>query len=205
MEAMKALLIDFDGVIRLWDERAVSDIELDVGLPPGAVAKAAFLDELFLPAVLGKVKDDEWRDHVAHSLSMSFPAVDTRRAIERWSALPGRASDDVLAIVLEVRRRWPVVLVTNGTNRLGADLRSMGLLEEFDAVINSSVVGAVKPGPEIFEAALTAAKVSAAEAFFTDDNPRHVEGALVAGIRAAPFTSADELRRQLIDLGMLQR
>lgn len=73
------------------------------------------------------------------------------------------------------------------------------LLRHFDEYVLSHRVGALKPDPRIYAAALAAAQCDGAECFFTDDIPAYVEGARAAGIHAEPFTGLapllDHLRR----------
>jgi putative hydrolase of the HAD superfamily len=77
------------------------------------------------------------------------------------------------------------VVVSNWDCSLPEVLERVGLLELVDAVVTSAVVGASKPDPRIFEAALTAAGCSAAEALHIGDSPgADVAGAQAAGIRA---------------------
>ena len=48
---IKALLIDLDGVIRLWPATQDADAEIAVGLPDGAIKRVAFAADLLLPAI----------------------------------------------------------------------------------------------------------------------------------------------------------
>jgi len=58
-------------------------------------------------------------------------------------------------------------------------------------------VGARKPDPAIFRAALDAAGVAPAEAAFIDDRPGHIDAARAIGIDGVVFTSAEKLRQWL--------
>jgi HAD superfamily hydrolase (TIGR01509 family) len=64
-------------------------------------------------------------------------------------------------------------------------LERVGLRERVDAVVTSAAVGAAKPDPRIFTAALTAAGCEAHEALHVGDSPAlDVAGARAAGIAA---------------------
>lgn len=63
-------------------------------------------------------------------------------------------------------------------------LRECGLHEYFTSFTASSLVGAMKPDPVIFQAALTAQGVTAEESLYVDDYPPEADGA-----RALGFTS----------------
>ncbi len=75
--------------------------------------------------------------------------------------------------------------------------RSLSLRDRFDSITLSFEVGVLKPDASIYRAALQKAHVAPEEAFFTDDLPRHVEGARRVGLRAEVFVSAEELRQAL--------
>ena len=71
------------------------------------------------------------------------------------------------------------------------------LLDPFDEFVLSYEVGAIKPEPAIFEAALEAIRCRPEEAFYTDDIPAYVEAGRRHGLDAEVFTTADELRAHL--------
>jgi len=54
-------------------------------------------------------------------------------------------------------------------------------------------LGAVKPGPEIFQQAAALAGCRPDEIFFADDLPQHVEGARQVGFDAVQYTSTRQL------------
>jgi putative hydrolase of the HAD superfamily len=70
-------------------------------------------------------------------------------------------------------------------------------------VINSSVIGAAKPDPAIFRAALTAAGAEAADALFIDDTLGHVEAARRLGIAGHHYTGPAALRDELRAKGLI--
>jgi phosphoserine phosphatase len=89
-------------------------------------------------------------------------------------------------VLSQLRGHVRLGLVTNGASDLQRRKLALGGLEGyFDVVVASCDVGIGKPDPAIFEAALTALGVSAAEAVMVgNDRERDVEGAAAAGIRA---------------------
>ena len=75
--------------------------------------------------------------------------------------------------------RFTVGAITNGN----ADVERIGIGHYFDFVITPAQVGAAKPKPEIFEAALAAAGSEAARAVHVGDDPeRDVLGASAVGM-----------------------
>lgn len=68
--------------------------------------------------------------------------------------------------------------------------------------IYSYAVGASKPDPLIFRAALRACKVEAKDAIFIDDVPAYAEAALRLGITGVVFRSPEQLSADLQALGV---
>ncbi len=105
-------------------------------------------------------------------------------------AVPGAAA------VLDALRRRPsvraVAVVTNHLARVQRDkLEACGLTDRIDFMVTSEEVGSLKPAPDLFEAALARAGVSAAAAVMVGDSwDRDVRGAVGAGIRAVWFNPA---------------
>jgi putative hydrolase of the HAD superfamily len=63
-------------------------------------------------------------------------------------------------------------------------LGRVGLARHFDTVLDSALVGVEKPHPEIFQIALSRAKVVPAETLFVGDtNATDMGGAQLAGLR----------------------
>lgn len=118
-----------------------------------------------------------------------------RKAVAEWAAHRGSVDQDVLAFVREVRAAGRKVgLATNSTDALDADLVGLGLTGEFDAVINSSAVGAHKPTKEYFAQACLAVGAPPAQVLFVDDEDRQVRGARVAGLSAYRWNGLQDLR-----------
>lgn len=198
-----ALLIDLDGVLRIWSPDQSRDAEQATGLPEGAMRQAAFAPELLTPAIIGQITDADWRAGIAARLRAQFPHVDADRAVQLWSAPHGAIDQAVLEIARACRKNAPVLLITNATSRLPHDLAQLGLVDEFDHIINSSAVGAIKPDPAIFTAALQKAGVPPSAALFIDDTPGHVEAAARLGIVAHVYRGVEELRRVVRECGLL--
>jgi putative hydrolase of the HAD superfamily len=73
-------------------------------------------------------------------------------------------------------------LVSNCSHNTRPTIHRLGLEEEFDAVILSFEVGARKPQPDIYLAALEALQVRPSEAIFVDDQAEYCDGAKALGI-----------------------
>ncbi len=73
----------------------------------------------------------------------------------------------------------------------------------FDVVVSSTTVGVAKPEAAIYEYALERLKVLPQEAVFTDDMPGFAEAAEALGIHARQFSSPEDFRNYLSELGVL--
>jgi hypothetical protein len=88
------LVVDLDGVLRIWDPEIVSSAERRAGLPRGALDRAALADAATLrAAVSGRISDAHWRAGIAarlvavHGRPPSAPAHRRRRG-PRMDACP---------------------------------------------------------------------------------------------------------------------
>lgn len=97
-----------------------------------------------------------------------------------------------------LRKRYRLVLLSN-TNAIHFEMldRTYPLLRQFDSRILSFKVGAQKPEPEIYHAAIEAAQCRPEECFFTDDIAEYVEAARAHGIDAVQFESRVQLENEL--------
>jgi HAD superfamily hydrolase (TIGR01509 family) len=134
------------------------------------------------PVITGKISDETWRRQITQQLAEQFPDCDAAAAVARWSAPAGAVDRQMLALLRRCRQRVPVGLITNATSRLPHDLERLGLTDEFDTIINSSVVGAAKPDRQIFLAALAALQARPETTLYIDDSPGHVQAAAELGI-----------------------
>jgi FMN phosphatase YigB (HAD superfamily) len=72
----------------------------------------------------------------------------------------------------------------------------------FDAQVFSCEVGALKPDPRTYRAALAALDVEPGETVFVDDVPTNVCGARALGLDAILFRGTAPLRRELARRGL---
>jgi putative hydrolase of the HAD superfamily len=172
----RALLIDFDGVLRVYDRE------------PGPFLAAGLEWTRLLPAITGVWTRSQWLDSIAQATGAS------REEVSTWDAYRGRIDESVLDFVREVRAAGhPVALATNATSDLRDDLALFGLDDEFDHVLSSAEIGWHKPSREYFTAALNALALPAPECMLVDDTARHVAGARAAGLLAMRWTGPQDL------------
>ncbi|MDT0341874.1 HAD family hydrolase [Streptomyces litchfieldiae] len=201
-----AVLCDLDGVLRIWDPAAMPDLDRAHGLPAGTLARAAFRPERLTAAVTGTVTDEEWRAAVAGDLAAVCGGPAKARAlVGAWTARPGRVDREMAALLARVRRRVPVILVSNATTRLEADLAALGLspggpAAAFDAVVNTARVGWAKPDPRVYRIAAERAGAEPARCLFVDDTEGNVAAARALGMTGHHYRSRAQLEAVLAPL-----
>jgi putative hydrolase of the HAD superfamily len=197
--AVKAVLVDVLGTLVELESPGPAlreEIErrtgADVGEERAAAAFAAeigyYLDHHMegrdMPAV------EELRDRCAEEIRRSLALDRLDHATARaamLAALRFRAFPDALPFLRALKERdVRVVAASNWDASLPDALEYAGLALYLDGAVSSAVVGAAKPDPAVFRAALELARCEPVEAFHVGDSPRgDVDGARSTGIRVA--------------------
>jgi len=107
-------------------------VDQTYGLTAGTIARIAFSPTHLTPAISGRVSDHQWRSGIAAELAAMIGQRDARDAVAAWSADIGTVDRTVLNLIRQVRRRCPVIILSNATSRLRQDLSSLGLDDEVD-------------------------------------------------------------------------
>lgn len=193
-----AVLCDIDNVIRFYDTSHLAGLERAAGLAPGATARVAFSDEMDRPLLLGRISKPEWVARVAHKLADEVPAEVARELATTFGQSPTRADQAVVEMLLDAQRHMPVVLVTNASLELDAELAPLGFAEHFaDRIVNSARVGVAKPDRRIYELAAEVAGVEPGRCLFVDDRLENVDAAVALGMSGLHYREPAELRRVL--------
>lgn len=202
MGPIRAVLIDFDGVLRGWpaNDHLLED---SFGLTRGAIRDAAFEPELLLQATTGRLSDEQWRSKIARQLLDLHEGADVRAAVAQWSGTPGEIDHELLAALRLLKGRLLLGLLTNATSRLPQDLQALDLQDFFDGVFNSSEIGHAKPDPRIFRAAMECFRTHPHQVLYFDDSAANVRAAAQLGIQAVLYAGTASLRDALSRHGVL--
>lgn len=203
MTGPDALLCDVDGVLRHWEPEGMVGVDRAHGMPDGTLAAYAFAPVRLLPAITGELDDVEWRAGIAADLAgdgLVSPAT-AETVIRDWRAVGARVDSEVVALLTDVRRRLPVVLVTNQTTSFERELDELGLTDLPTAVVNSARVGVAKPDPAIYEHAAGVAGVAPSRCLFVDDGAANVEAAERVGMRGFHYTGPADVSALRTALG----
>lgn len=180
---IKVLLLDLDGVLRIWDPDLAEEVEAQYGLPAGSLTAAACAPDSLLPALTGLTDDTEWREAIARELVRAH-GEQARAAVQEWMVPAGRVDTDVLHVVRRARTRIQVVLLTNATSRLENDLAILGLRDEIDGSVSSAQLGLAKPDPDVFSRAALRNELMFSEVAYVDADPANIATAEILGIRS---------------------
>lgn len=194
----KALILDFGGVISrtLFETHAVTEAAL--GLKPGTLSWRGPFD----PA-----GDALWRDMQADRISERDYWLARTREVGRllgedWTRMEtfvqrARGADPAAVIrpeavaAIEAARTagCKLAVLSNELDLFyGAGFRAkLPLLERFDAIVDATHTGILKPDPRAYQDVLTRLGVQASEAVFVDDQLRNVLGAHALGIATVHF------------------
>lgn len=181
--ALKAILLDFDGVIAETDNHHIAawqrtlavmgwQVSDEVAARSAEIDDREFLAELFAKRgiVSGKIEDWVRRKQV---LTVSMLTESSR-------LYPG-----VVELIRKLRGRVRLAVVS-GTWRenIHAVLGTAGLADTFDTIVGKEDVTSVKPAPEAYQLALRRLRLSARSSVALEDSPSGLAAARAAGIRA---------------------
>lgn len=146
-----------------------------------------------------------WHEGVAEAIARHPDHADMIRAYhERWEEMLGEPIQDSVELLDEVRRAgFRVLALTNWSHEtFPIALQRFHFLHWFEGILVSGQEKLIKPDLEIFRLLISRYRIEPARAVFIDDNLRNVVGARHVGMRALHFTSAANLRRDLVELGV---
>lgn len=189
---IKAIIFDFAGVIGtdgywIWLREKVKDIE----------NQEEFFHKLGNQVDKGIISHEQFVNQLAEKSGVSkeliWPQVFERIVI----------NFDLLGLIKELKKNYKIGLLTNFTYPWMEKLfEKYKLVQYFDEVLISSAYKVIKPEPEAFAKVLELLEVSKEEAVFIDDRQMHVDGAENFGIKAFLFTSNEQLKKDLQEIGI---
>ena len=197
------VVFDVGGVLLQWDPRHL-------------YRKLFAGDDAAMEHFLGNVSTEEWNERkdagrtFADAAAELLPAhADKAHLIHAFGRrfdemIPG-AIEETVDILRELKRAGvPLYAVTNWSAETFPSAQNrFDFLAEFDGIVVSGEEGVIKPDPRIFRILLDRYDIPAHAAVFIDDNPANAEAATNLGIHGIHFRSPQQLRRELVELGLL--
>jgi putative hydrolase of the HAD superfamily len=178
--------LDADGVT--WKDRMRRLYE-DNGCPvaPERFDRAFYVAD---DALVGRLRPDatlgETVEQLVAGLQRGLGVPDpglARRVAGAFAEAAGAALRRHAPLLSALARRYRLGVVSNFYGNLGAVCAEVGIAPFFGALVDSTAVGAIKPDPRIFQAALHALGVEPERAVFVGDSlPRDMAGARALGM-----------------------
>jgi len=122
----------------------------------------------------------------------------------RWKEMIGGLFNGTIAIHDQlITAGLPTYSITNFSwEKWISMLDEWEFMEKFEGVIVSGLEGVVKPDPRIFRIFSERFALDPASCVFIDDNEANIKAARMFGMKTVHFKSSDQLRRELIELGL---
>lgn len=123
--------------------------------------------------------------------------------LERLIAQSRVRNDRLLDIIVTLKQRYKIVLLSNMGQKVMEELFDDRQTELFDAAIVSSEIGMVKPNPDAYRLAAERAGVETAECIMIDDSNINCRGAEATGMQSILYENTDQCVGALKKLGVM--
>lgn len=204
MRTIRAAVFDLGGVLIDWDPRYL-------------YRKVFGQDEVAMESFLATVCTAEWNAKqdrgrpFSEAIAELIAGTPEHRAhieayFERWSEMLYGAIPGTESVLIELRSAG---LGLYGLSNWSAETFPIAVdrfpcLKIFDGIVVSGSEGIAKPDSRIFEILFERYGLDPGACLFVDDAPANVRAAQEIGFaHAIVFTSAEELRARLVELGVL--
>ncbi len=192
---IKALLLDYDGVIREIDVERTSEVIRTIGMEMDEFFEIVFGNEDIKDLIRGKLSSSDWWGIVQEQ----NPRLKGVGADFLWKEVfkYPLINKEVLDIVREYEGKLKTGILTNAMRESVPVILEETRGYTFDHILPTAMLGHIKPEPEAYLKALDILDVQAEECLFIDDKLRNVEGARAVGMRAHVFENAGQIRTLL--------
>jgi glucose-1-phosphatase len=193
---IRAVVFDIGRVlVRLDIAGAMGGLAGTISLTPQETWAAIEHDPRWRDWQEGRMSPRDWQLHICRRLGVNL-------SFEQFSDIWNRVLDPTpvldSAFLESLSKRYCMAVLSNTDPIHVAELeRRFDFFRFFKHRIYSCAVGASKPSPLIFRAALQACKTSAADALYIDDIPAYVEAARQLGMTGILFQSPEQLVAEL--------
>ncbi len=193
---IKVIVFDLGNVLIPFDYSVainrLNEIEKDLGSRIYDYIKANYHIHRDLEA--GKITDDEF---IATCLSLASVKIDRELFCDIHSKI-FTVNEDVAALLPVLKKNYRLVLLSN-TNSIHQKYgwQHYSFLSDFEKLILSHEVGAVKPEKEIYQAVMNYTGEIPQAHIFIDDIPEYIEGAKAAGWDGIVFRGYSLLTEEL--------
>jgi len=203
------IIFDFGGVI----------LDIDPMLTVKALEKLGFHDierlktREFYEKVIYKFEKGIDTPAVFHDKLRTFLQMDLsdEQLDDAWNALLYDIPEDRIHLIEEVKKRYPVYLLSN-SNEIHYDLyvRDLQLrfgYREFDELFDKAYFSfdlhLAKPNEEIYEFVINRHQLNPSKTLFIDDRPENIEGARKTGLKTLHLKPPARIR-DIFEKGVLK-
>jgi glucose-1-phosphatase len=197
----RAIIFDIGRVLLRVDvSRAMDGLASGLSLTPQEVWSAIEKDPRLMDWQEGRISPRDWHLRLTKRLGASL-------TFEQFTEVWNRALDPnpihSESFIEKLSKNYRLALLSNtdAIHMSNEDAR-FPFFRFFAIRIYSYRVGASKPDPLIYRAALQACKVQAEQAIYIDDVPAYAEAARRLGMTAITFQSPEQLQSDLRNLGL---
>jgi HAD superfamily hydrolase (TIGR01509 family) len=192
----RAIIFDIGRVlIRVDISRAMDGLASGLSLTPKDVWSAIEKDPRWLDWQEGRISPRDWHLHLTKRLGASL-------TFEQFTEVWNRALDPnpihSESFLEQLSKNYRLALLSNTDPiHMSNEEARFPFFRYFPIRIYSHRVGASKPDPVIYRAALQACKVRAQEAVYIDDIAAYAEAAQRLGMSGIVFQSPEQLQSDL--------
>jgi|SRR6476661_3908012 len=200
---LRAIIFDIGRVlVRVDVGRAMKQLGSGLSLSPAELWSAIEKDPRWPDWQEGRISARDWHLRLTRRLAVKLSFDQFTQA---WNQVldPVPIQDDSLFDTLS--KKHHLALLSNTDSIHVSHLEATyGFFRYFPktARIYSCAIGACKPNPVLYAAALKACKAKAQEAVYIDDVEAYVEAARSLGISGIHYQSTDALKHELTVLGV---
>jgi len=148
----------------------------------------------------GRINETAFWKTVSERLNLDIQTIEKVREIWHSSYKPNPGMKRLLN---SLRKRYKIAVLSNNIEERIRYLNERYHLErEFDVYVYSFDHGVLKPNPLLFKEALKRLNVEAEECVMVDDQREVLETASQLGMKTILFRSAQQLKRELVKIGV---
>lgn len=199
---IKTILFDLGNVLMKFShERMCHQIAAVFQVETERVHELIFGSDLHMQFENGVIAEEQFHENLESKLGRRCRFGDLKRAAGDIF----EPDAEMQNVVDQLRKQgYRLVLLSNTCVTHFDWIQSQfDLLKQFDDFVLSYEVGASKPEPAIFEAALQKIECTPAECFYTDDISAYVEVGRQHGFNAEIFISADNYKEDILKHGVI--
>lgn len=197
-----SLVFDFGRVISAQKPDSLfQTYEKDLCLRPQSINTIMFDSPYWHSALTGEIDMFTYWQKIGPLLNLHSNQA-LKRFQERYYA-DEKINNCVVQIIQNLSKNYKLAVLSNHPHGLHDWLADWQIDRFFKVIVCSADVGLVKPDARIFELLLQRLKEFPEHVAFIDDTNEHVATAQALGMHGILFTTADDLKEELMGLGCL--